>query len=223
MLRDGFGRFHNYLRISLTERCNLRCVYCMPEDGVPLQPAERLLSSEEIARVTAMFAAAGVDKVRLTGGEPLLRKDLPDIVGAIRANPAVRNVGITTNGMLLERRLPELQQAGLTHINVSVDTLDPAKFSRITRRPPGGLGRALGAIEAALAAGYGSSVPGGSSDVSSSDGGGGGGGGGRLKVNCVVMGGVNDEELGDFLRLGETAAVDVRFIEWMPFDDNRWE
>ncbi|CAM9159213.1 unnamed protein product [Ascophyllum nodosum] len=199
MLLDTHGRYHNYLRISLTERCNLRCVYCMPEDGVDLQPKEKMLTQQEILRLAGMFVDAGVDKIRLTGGEPLVRKDLPEIVGALSSMTGVRNVGVTTNGINLRRKLSDLRAAGLTHINVSMDTLKPDRFVAITRR--NGLDAVLASLEAALAHGY----------------------GGRLKINCVVMNGVNTDELPEFLDFTRDQELDVRFIEWMPFDDNRWK
>ncbi|CAM9155376.1 unnamed protein product [Sphacelaria rigidula] len=199
MLTDTHGRHHNYLRISLTERCNLRCVYCMPEDGVDLQPQSKMLSQDEIVRLASMFVRAGVDKIRLTGGEPLIRKDLPDIVRALSSLDGVRNVGVTTNGINLRRKLPALKEAGLTHINVSLDTLRADRFAAVTRR--NGLDVVLSALEASLQHGY----------------------GGRLKVNCVVMKGLNTDELADFLEFTRDQELDVRFIEWMPFDDNRWK
>ncbi|CBJ29460.1 conserved unknown protein [Ectocarpus siliculosus] len=199
MLSDTHGRHHNYLRISLTERCNLRCVYCMPEDGVDLQPQSKMINQQEILRLASMFVDAGVDKIRLTGGEPLVRKDLPDIVRALSSLEGVRNVGVTTNGINLKRKIPALREAGLTHINVSLDTLQPDRFAAITRRK--GLDTVLASLDAALAHGY----------------------GGRLKINCVVMNGVNTDELADFLEFTRDQEIDVRFIEWMPFDDNRWK
>eukprot|EP00611_Tribonema_gayanum_P011912 TRINITY_DN2234_c0_g1_i1.p1 TRINITY_DN2234_c0_g1~~TRINITY_DN2234_c0_g1_i1.p1 ORF type:complete len:439 (-),score=126.73 TRINITY_DN2234_c0_g1_i1:725-2041(-) len=197
MLVDTHGRFHNYLRISLTERCNLRCTYCMPEDGVSLQPQSHLLTTDEIARVAELFVRSGVDKVRLTGGEPLLRRDLADVVGRISAL-GVRHIGVTTNGLVLKQRIQALAAAGLSHVNVSLDTLQEQRFNAITRRR--GLEQVLAGIDAALDAGF----------------------GGRLKINCVVMGGVNEDELAAFVELGSSRPLDVRFIEWMPFDDNRW-
>eukprot|EP00904_Undaria_pinnatifida_P005026 jgi/Undpi1/1653/HiC_scaffold_11.g05043.m1 len=199
MLSDMHGRHHNYLRISLTERCNLRCVYCMPEDGVDLQPQMKMLNQQEILRLASMFVDAGVDKIRLTGGEPLVRQDLPEIVKALSSLDGVRNVGVTTNGINLRRKIPALREAGLTHINVSLDTLRPDRFAAITRRK--GLDAVLSSLDAALAHGY----------------------GGRLKINCVVMNGVNTDELADFLDFTRDQELDVRFIEWMPFDDNRWK
>ncbi|CAM9129802.1 unnamed protein product [Choristocarpus tenellus] len=198
MLSDSYGRFHNYLRISLTERCNLRCIYCMPEAGVDLQAQNKMLTTEEIVRLGAMFVHAGVDKIRLTGGEPLIRKDLTEIVSSLSSLPGVRNVGITTNAITLRKKLPLLREAGLTHINVSLDTLRPDRFAAITRRK--GLDAVHASLQEALQQGY----------------------GGRLKINCVVMRGVNSDEIAHFLEFTRDKELDVRFIEWMPFDDNRW-
>lgn len=131
---DTHGRKHDYLRISLTEKCNMRCVYCMPAEGVPLSPADHILSRSQIKRLAGLFKEVGVKKVRLTGGEPMVRKDIVDIVqdlGQLFDN----QVGMTTNGSLLSRRLPKLHQAGLSHLNVSLDSLVPAKNEFMTRRP----------------------------------------------------------------------------------------
>ncbi|XP_037081401.1 molybdenum cofactor biosynthesis protein 1-like [Pollicipes pollicipes] len=196
-LTDSFGRFHDYLRISLSERCNLRCQYCMPEEGVPLTPKSHLLTAEEVVRLAGLFAAAGVTKVRLTGGEPLVRADLADVIAGLKAIPGIQWVAMTTNAVVLHRRLAALQAAGLDAINISLDTLVPAKFELITRRR--GFHRVWQSIQTALAAGY-----------------------DPVKLNCVVMRGVNDEELEDFVALTETFRLDVRFIEYMPFDGNRW-
>lgn len=196
-LVDRFGRAHTYLRISLTERCNLRCRYCMPEDGVPLQPTEELLTTKEIVRLARLFAAAGVTRIRLTGGEPLLRKDLVDLVAQLRAVPGIESVGVTTNGITLQRKLLSLKQAGADRLNISLDTLKPEKFAHITRRQ--GFTRVMGSILEAQALGF---TP--------------------LKINCVVQRHFNLEEVVDFVALTEKMAVDVRFIEWMPFDSNRW-
>ncbi|XP_043226198.1 GTP 3',8-cyclase, mitochondrial-like isoform X3 [Amphibalanus amphitrite] len=196
-LTDSFGRFHDYLRISLTERCNLRCTYCMPEDGVPLTERSHLLTTDEVIRLAGLFSAAGVTKVRLTGGEPLVRADLADIIAGLKTVAGIRSVAITTNGVVLARRLAALQAAGLDALNISLDTLVPAKFELISRRR--GFHRVWQGIQTALAAGY-----------------------DPVKLNCVVMRGVNDEELEDFATLAETYRLDVRFIEYMPFDGNRW-
>jgi molybdenum cofactor biosynthesis protein A len=198
MVTDKYKRYHTYLRISLSERCNLRCRYCMPPEGVPLQQQENILTTPEINKLVHLFAQSGIDKVRLTGGEPLLRKDLSEIISSIRTNNTIHSVGITTNGLTLSRQLPALLEAGLTHINISLDTLCEDKFSYITRRK--GLFKVLQAIKDA-----GEALP-----------------AGRVKINCVVMNDFNHNELRDFIMLTKDLPVDVRFIEWMPFNDNGW-
>jgi len=198
MLIDKYSRHHSYLRISLAERCNLRCQYCMPPEGVPIQSSDKLLNHEEVERLTRIFAQGGVDKVRLTGGEPLLRKDLARVISSISSIDTIHSVGITTNGITLSRKLSSLIDAGLTHINISLDTLQEHKFLEITRR--NGLTKVLQAIKDASAA-----LP-----------------QGRVKINCVVMKNFNENEIRDFILLTKTLPIDVRFIEWMPFSDNGW-
>jgi cyclic pyranopterin phosphate synthase len=196
---DAFGRVHTYLRVSLTERCNLRCVYCMPAAGVPLAPRPELLTADETLALVRLFVAAGVTKVRLTGGEPTVRSDLPALAAAIGAlRPALRTLALTTNGLTLERLLPRLIDAGLHAVNVSLDTLRADRFERLTRRR--GLEAVRGSIAAALAAGLRDPV----------------------KVNVVVIRGVNDDEIVDFVAWTTRAPVHVRFIEVMPFDGNEW-
>ncbi|KAM9075212.1 molybdenum cofactor biosynthesis protein 1 isoform 3-T3 [Megaptera novaeangliae] len=196
-LTDGFGRRHSYLRISLTEKCNLRCQYCMPEDGVPLTPKADLLTTEEILTLARLFVKEGVDKIRLTGGEPLIRPDVVDIVAQLHQLEGLRTIGITTNGINLARLLPQLQKAGLSAINISLDTLVPAKFEFIVRRK--GFRKVMEGIHKAIELGY-----------------------SPVKVNCVVMRGLNEDELPDFVALTEGLPLDVRFIEYMPFDGNKW-
>lgn len=199
ILHDRFQRKHTYLRLSLTERCNLRCTYCMPEQGVPLQPPEHLLQTPELLRIARYFFEAGVRKFRLTGGEPTLRRDLVDIVAGLSAL-GPDQIGITTNGITLTKNLPDLAAAGLTSVNISLDTLDADKFTQLTRRP--GLDRVLQAIDLAHET-LGAT--------------------GNVKINCVVMRGVNDGEIADFIRLTERyPLLSVRFIEYMPFTDNGW-
>lgn len=197
MLVDTFGRVHTYLRISLTERCNLRCTYCMPEDGVELSPKSHILTFEEIERLAKLFVNAGVNKIRLTGGEPLVRKDVELLVERIGRIPGVETLAITTNGLLLPKKLPRLQAAGVNLLNISLDTLDAHKFEQITRRR--GFDRVLDAIEDAVQLGY-----------------------DPVKVNCVVMRGINDDELEAFVALTEERPIEVRFIEYMPFQGNGW-
>jgi len=133
MLIDHYGRRITYLRISVTDRCNLRCVYCMPPEGVSWMPHERIITFEEIAQVVREAAALGVRKVRLTGGEPLVRRGLPDLIRMIAAVPGIEDISLTTNGILLERMASELKEAGLHRLNVSLDTLKPDRYARITR------------------------------------------------------------------------------------------
>ncbi|MCX6065107.1 MAG: radical SAM protein, partial [Chloroflexi bacterium] len=133
MLTDSFGRTINYLRISVTDRCNLRCVYCLPSEGIHWQAREDQLTAEEIVRVTTSMAQVGLTRVRLTGGEPLVRADIVEIVARLASIPGIQEVSLTTNAMLLEKLAQPLADAGLTRVNISLDTLDPDKFSRITR------------------------------------------------------------------------------------------
>ncbi|XP_053457155.1 molybdenum cofactor biosynthesis protein 1 isoform X2 [Nycticebus coucang] len=196
-LTDSFGRQHSYLRISLTERCNLRCQYCMPEEGVPLTPKADLLTTEEILTLARLFVKEGITKIRLTGGEPLIRPDVVDIVAQLQQLEGLRTIGITTNGINLARLLPQLQKAGLSAINISLDTLVPAKFEFIVRRK--GFHKVMEGIHKAIELGY-----------------------SPVKVNCVVMRGLNEDELLDFVTLTKGLPLDVRFIEYMPFDGNKW-
>ncbi|XP_049872446.1 uncharacterized protein LOC126371224 isoform X2 [Pectinophora gossypiella] len=197
-LTDLLGRRHDYLRISLTERCNLRCQYCMPAEGVPLSPRASLLSRDELAHVVRVFAALGVRKVRLTGGEPTLRADLADIIQDISSVEGIASVSITTNGLVLTRRLPAYQRAGLSAVNVSLDSLRPQRYEHMARRP--GLSRVLAGIDLALQLGY-----------------------RPVKINVVLMKGFNDDEICDFVEYTRDREVEVRFIEFMPFSGNAWD
>jgi cyclic pyranopterin phosphate synthase len=191
MLTDTFGRAINYLRISVTDRCNLRCVYCMPADGVTWQAREDQLSVEEIIRVTQNMALSGLTRVRLTGGEPLVRADIVKIVAGLAAIPGIEEISLTTNAMLLEKLAQPLASAGLTRVNISLDTLDPEKFKRITR---GGLiEHVWGGIAAAEQAGL---TP--------------------IKLNTVVVNGLNADELSALAHLSFENPWHVRFIELMP-------
>lgn len=196
-LTDGFGRQHNYLRISVTEKCNLRCQYCMPEEGVSLTPKPQLLTTEEIITLAKLFVKEGVNKIRLTGGEPLIRPDVAHIIAELRKLPGLHTIAITTNGINLSRQLPTLKEAGLDVINISLDSLVPAKFEFIVRRK--GFHKVMEGISKAIELGY-----------------------SPVKVNCVVMRGLNEDEVVDFVALTEKMPLDVRFIEYMPFDGNRW-
>ncbi|CAG9466340.1 unnamed protein product [Pedinophyceae sp. YPF-701] len=208
VLQDSFGRQHTYLRISLTEKCNLRCTYCMPPEGVDLTPKPQLMSTDEVVRVASLFAEGGVSKVRLTGGEPTLRKDLVDIVSRTAALPGIEDVGITTNGIVLGRNLDQLVDAGMTSVNISLDTLQPDRFARLTRRK--GLERVLDVARRAAAM-KGRPRATGAPGLR------------QVKLNVVVMRGTNDDELGAFVDLTRDADINVRFIEWMPFDGNAWD
>ena len=202
LLTDTLGRRHTYLRIGLTERCNLRCTYCMPEEGVPLKPNSALLTADEIEQLARLFLAEGIQKIRLTGGEPLVRKEAVEIAERIGRLDGLEELAITTNAMLLGDRLPALKAAGVTHINISLDTLRPERFKQITRRS--GHEIVLSAVNAALVAGFSTRER-------------------PLKINAVVMRNVNDDELIDFVSWTRESPIEVRFLEYMPFDDNGWD
>jgi molybdenum cofactor biosynthesis protein A len=212
ILKDRFDRQHTYLRISVSEKCNLRCTYCMPAEGVPLQPAAAVLQTDEILTLAQHFANTGVTKFRLTGGEPTLRKDLVDIVAGLAAlNPTL--IGMTTNGITLAKQLPGLVDAGLSSMNLSLDTLNEDKFAKLTRRPATYMSRVWQALEMAIG------------DYGVVDGNMTGSTGKKLitKLNCVVQRGVNDDEIADFIALTDQfPGLQVRFIEYMPFTDNGW-
>ena len=194
-LIDGFSRPITYLRVSVTDKCNLRCIYCMPEGGLPWLRRDEILTYEEIVAIVRAAASVGVRAVRLTGGEPLVRRNLARLAGAIAAIPGIEDLAISTNGLLLEEQLDELVAAGVTRINLSLDTLRADRFEAIARRP--GLDGVLRAIDAAIAAGL---AP--------------------IKLNCVVMRGHNDDELIDFAALTRDRPIFVRFIEVMPVHEN---
>ncbi|GFY76560.1 molybdenum cofactor biosynthesis protein 1 [Trichonephila inaurata madagascariensis] len=196
-LVDTFGRKHDYLRISLTERCNFRCQYCMPEEGVTLTPKSHLLTTNEIIDVADLFVKLGVTKIRFTGGEPLIRKDLTEIIRAVSQLEGLQTVAMTTNGFMLHHKIEELRNAGLNSLNISLDTLIPAKFEFIARIK--GLNSVMKSINTALEIGF-----------------------DPVKVNCVVMKGINDDELISFVKLTEFQNLDIRFIEYSPFGGNKW-
>jgi cyclic pyranopterin phosphate synthase len=187
---DRLGRALTSLRVSVTDRCNLRCRYCMPLEDYTWLPSDRLLSAEEIARLVEVFTTAGARRVRLTGGEPLLRRELPDVVQRLAAIALIEDLAMTTNGVLLADRAQELRHAGLRRVTVSLDTLRPDRFAVITRRDE--LARVLEGIEAAARAGF---AP--------------------LKLDAVIMRGVNDDELPDLIEFSKRARAEVRFIEYM--------
>ncbi|XP_043675648.1 molybdenum cofactor biosynthesis protein 1 isoform X1 [Vespula pensylvanica] len=198
ILTDSFGRRHTYLRISITERCNLRCTYCMPAEGVKLTARDGILKTEEIIRLADLFTKEGICKIRLTGGEPTVRKDVVDIVAELKKLKNLEQVAITTNGLTLTRQLPALQRAGLDALNISLDTLKADRFERFTRRK--GWAKVMASIDLAVQLGY-----------------------NPVKVNCVVMRGFNDDELVHFVNMTKDRPLDIRFIEYMPFDGNEWK
>ncbi len=191
-LSDTFNRPINYLRISVTDRCNLRCIYCMPPEGINLLPHSEILTYEEIVAIVRLAAELGINKVRLTGGEPLVRARLPELVAMLAEIDTIDDISLTTNGILLKKYAGELKQAGLNRVNVSLDSLNQDKFKRITRHDK--LGEVLRGIEAAKDCGL-----------------------DPVKINMVVMRGINDDEVVDFARLTITSGWHVRFIELMPF------
>jgi cyclic pyranopterin phosphate synthase len=196
-LVDSFGRVHNNLRISVTDRCNLRCTYCMAEDVEFLDRTE-LLTFEEITRFVTIAAGLGIDKVRLTGGEPLMRRDLSRLVGMLSAVPGIRDVGLTTNGFLLADQARTLYAAGLRRINVSLDTLRPECFRQLTRRD--GLDKVIAGILAAREAGF---EP--------------------VKINAVSIRGITEEEVVPLARFARQHGLELRFIEYMPIGADHWE
>jgi cyclic pyranopterin phosphate synthase len=197
MLTDRFGRRHTYLRVSVTDRCNLRCQYCMPAEGIPWLARKDVLTFEEIERVVRVLAGAGVTKVRITGGEPTVRRGIEGLIASLAAIDGVEELAMTTNGTTLPKMAQVYRDAGLTHINVSIDSLRADRFREITRTDK--MDTVLLGIERALTAGYAS-----------------------VKINVVAMKGVNDDEIADFVSFATTRPVNVRFIEFMPFDGNEW-
>ncbi len=194
MMRDGFGRTIDYLRLSVTDRCNLRCVYCLPEAAPRFVPGADLLSDDEVVSLARAFAGAGVTKIRVTGGEPLVRPGLPSLLRRLRAQPGIEDLSLSTNGVLLAGLAGELKAAGLDRVNISLDTLDPLRFERIARF--GTLESVLAGVEAAVEAGL---AP--------------------VKLNVVVARGMNDDELGAFAALTQDRPIHVRFIELMPMGE----
>ncbi|MDH3457691.1 MAG: GTP 3',8-cyclase MoaA [Gemmatimonadota bacterium] len=189
-LLDRFERALDSLRVSVTDRCNLRCSYCMPEQDYVWLPRSSILDYEEAAHLVEVFSTLGVSRVRITGGEPLLRQNLPHLVGLLRSNPRLTDLAITTNGVLLERHAGALREAGLDRITISLDTLVPERFHRLSRRAR--LEDVLRGIEAACAAGF-----------------------TKTKLNTVVVRGFNDDELTKLIDFSRDKGVEVRFIEYM--------
>ena len=196
-LIDTFGRVHNNLRISVTDRCNLRCTYCMPEEVVFLDRGE-LLTFEEITRFVEIAAPLGIDKIRLTGGEPLMRRDLPRLVSMLVAVPGIRDIGLTTNGILLADQAQAFFDAGLRRINISLDTLDPQRFREVARRD--GLDKVLEGIAVAKRAGF---QP--------------------IKLNAVSIRGITEYEVVPLARYAREHGLEMRLIEYMPIGADHWE
>lgn len=197
-LVDSFGRRHTSLRISVTDRCNIRCFYCMPAEGVVFRPRAELLTFEEIERFARALAPLGVDKLRLTGGEPLVRADLPELVRLLAAIPGVRDLALTTNGMLLDKQAAALHAAGLRRINISLDTLSEKTFEKITRRQ--GLDLVLAGIAAAQEAGF-----------------------DEIRLNAIAIRGLTEQEIIPLASFARDRKLELRFIEFMPLDaEHHW-
>jgi len=190
-MKDGLGRNINYLRISVTDRCNLRCRYCMPEEGIEKLEHTEVLSLEEIYEVVKVCAGMGTDKIRITGGEPLVRKGLTGLIAKISAIEGIKDIALTTNGVLLKKLAGDLKEAGLKRLNVSLDTMDAKKYAYMTRG--GNIKDVMEGIEEALKVGL---TP--------------------IKINTVLVKGFNEGEIGELIKLSINENIDVRFIELMP-------
>jgi cyclic pyranopterin phosphate synthase len=198
-LVDSFGRVHDNLRISVTDRCNIRCFYCMPEEGVKFEPRENILTFEEIERFVRVAVTMGIRKLRITGGEPLVRKGLSKLIRKLVAVPGIEDLALTTNGVLLAQQAQELYDAGLRRINVHLDTLDRDRFQRITRRDD--LNRVLDGIEVCQRLGY-----------------------GPIKINAVAVKNLVEPDIVPLARFGRERNIEVRYIEFMPLDaQGLWE
>jgi GTP 3',8-cyclase len=195
MILDSFHRKHDYLRISLTDVCNFRCTYCIPNENMLFMPSEKIMQSDEIEKIAEIFVRLGVTKIRLTGGEPLARKDFSDIVSKLARFPIT--LTLTTNGYLLNRYLTDITNAGITSLNISLDSLQAFRFKKITQRDY--FDTVWNNILLAHQAGM------------------------YIKINVVLMRGVNDDEILDFIALTKKYPFHVRFIEFMPFDKNEWD
>ena len=197
-LLDSLGRTINYLRLSVTDRCNLRCTYCMPEHGIGKVAHGDILSYEELYQIARVAVSIGIDKIRITGGEPLVRKGIIQFLQQLADIPGMEQLVLTTNGVLLENMAAELRTAGVQRLNISLDSLNPQTFRQISRC--GDLSRVLAGIEAAKACGF------------------------PIKLNMVVMRGINDHEIIDFATMAKTSATTVRFIEYMPaIREHNWQ
>lgn len=198
-LIDSFGRRHNNLRISVTDRCNIRCFYCMPATDVEFMPREELLTFEEIERVVRVAVPLGIDRVRLTGGEPLVRRDLHKLVQKLDAIEGIVDIGLTTNAVLLAEQAQQLKDAGLKRLNISLDALDPEVFRQVTRRDS--YDRVIAGINAARTAGF-----------------------SPIKINAVSIKGLTEDQIIPFVQLARDTDTEVRFIEFMPLDaDSQWQ
>src|ERR1041385_8311482 len=198
-LVDSFGRVHDNLRISVTDRCNIRCFYCMPEDNVQFVERREILDFEEIERFVAVAVSLGIRKLRVTGGEPLLRRDLPVLIRRLAAIPGIRDLALTTNGVLLADQAEALYDAGLRRLNVHLDTLDRERFKRITRRDD--LAKVLEGIESARRLGF-----------------------GPIKINAVAVKNLVEPDIVPLVQYGRENGIEIRFIEFMPLDSQGlWE
>lgn len=186
-MEDRFNRNINYARISITDSCNLRCIYCMPDGYKPCN--KKIITREEIKKIVEALASLGIKRIRLTGGEPLIRHDIVEIISDIKSVQGIEDIGITTNGILLYNLIDDLENAGLKRVNISLDSLKPETFSKITG---GSINKVITSIEKCISKGI------------------------RVKINMVPIVGINDEEISDFIKLTEEMDIDVRFIELMP-------
>jgi cyclic pyranopterin phosphate synthase len=198
-LIDQLGRVHHSLRISVTDRCNIRCFYCMPNENVQFKPRHEILSFEEITRFVSVVSQMGVRRLRLTGGEPLVRADLPQLVGQLAALPEVEDLALTTNGILLAEQAVDLREAGLERLNISLDTLSEATFEKISRRP--GLDRVLAGIAAAQDAGF-----------------------QNIRLNAIAIRSLTEDEIVPLAHFARERGLELRFIEYMPLDaEEHWQ
>jgi GTP 3',8-cyclase len=197
-LIDSFGRKHTYLRISVTDKCNLRCFYCMPMEGIVWKRKEELLDFDEIRRVSEIFVRKGIEKIRLTGGEPLMRRGLPELVTMLSKIDGLKTIAMTTNATLLAENAGLLKRAGISQLNISIDSLKRERFQTLTGRDE--MERVLAGLEAARNVGFDS-----------------------IKLNVVAIAGVNEDEVLDFVEMVKDTNINVRFIEFMPFRDNNWQ
>ena len=196
---DSLGRVHTNLRISVTDRCNIRCFYCMPDEQIRFQPREELLSFEEIESLVRAVIPMGINRLRITGGEPLVRASLPELIGRLAASPGICDLAMTTNGILLSEQAEALAQAGLQRLNVSLDGLSEETFQQITRRK--GLDRVLSGIESARQIGF-----------------------DRIRLNAVAIRGISEQEIVPLGQFARESGLELRFIEFMPLDaEGNWK